>query len=248
MIKVTIITACFNNQNTIRDTIESVINQNYPNIEYLIIDGKSTDKTLNILEDYRSKITHIISEKDNGIYDALNKGISLATGDIIGFLHADDFLVHSKVISHYINCFKSEKTAGVYADLQYVQADNTNKIIRNWISGNYKSNSFLWGWMPPHPTLFLRKEVYAKYGVFNLSLKSAADYELMLRVIHKHQITTAYLPEVTVKMRVGGVSNRSLKNRIRANNEDRLAWKLNNLTPYFFTCWVKPLRKLKQYL
>jgi glycosyltransferase involved in cell wall biosynthesis len=245
--KVSLITVCYNNQNTITDTINSVITQDYPNIEYIVIDGKSDDNTLTILQTYQKHISVLISEKDKGLYDALNKGIKNATGDIIGFIHADDFLAHPQVISKYVQAFNNFSVDGMYADLQYVDANNTNKVVRNWKSGNYKKGMFLWGWMPPHPTLYLKRSVYEKYGCFNLTLKSAADYEFMLRVIHKHQISIGYLPEVTVKMRVGGISNKSLKNRINANREDREAWKINNLTPYFFTLYLKPIRKITQF-
>lgn len=246
--KVSIITSCFNSEKTIEDTIQSVLSQTYPNIEYIIIDGKSTDKTLEIVNNQRDKITKVVSEEDNGIYDALNKGINLATGDIIGFLHSDDIFAHSNVIENVVKLFKETNTDAVYADLFYVDKKNTNKIIRNWKSGNYKYGVFLNGWMPPHPTVYIKKEVYNKLGFFNLDFKTAADYELMLRFFHKHKINLTYLKEVTVKMRVGGQSNVTLKNRINANKEDRKAWKINNLKPRFYTLWLKPLRKIFQYL
>ncbi len=246
--KVSIITSCFNSEKTIEDTIQSVLSQTYPNIEYIIIDGKSTDKTLEIVNNQRDKITKVVSEEDNGIYDALNKGINLATGDIIGFLHSDDIFAHSNVIENVVKLFKETNTDAVYADLFYVDRKNTNKIIRNWKSGEYKYGVFLNGWMPPHPTVYIKKEVYNKLGFFNLDFKTAADYELMLRFFHKHKINLTYLKEVTVKMRVGGQSNVTLKNRINANKEDRKAWKINNLKPRFYTLWLKPLRKIFQYL
>jgi glycosyltransferase involved in cell wall biosynthesis len=247
-VKVSIITSCFNSEKTIEDTIQSVLSQTYSNIEYIIIDGKSTDKTLEIINSHRDKITKVVSEEDNGIYDALNKGINLATGDIIGFLHSDDIFAHSNVIENVVKLFKETNTDAVYADLFYVNRKNTNKIIRNWKSGNYKSGMFLNGWMPPHPTVYIKKEVYENLGFFNLDFKTAADYELMLRFFHKHKINLTYLKEVTVKMRVGGESNVTLKNRINANKEDRKAWKINNLKPRFYTLWLKPLRKIFQYL
>lgn len=247
MIKVSIITVCYNSASTIKDTIESVLNQTYPHIEYIVVDGLSKDDTCKIVNSYGKQIAKFVSEKDKGIYDGLNKGISLATGDIIGLIHADDFYSNTKVIEDVVKQFKLSNADAVYADLDYVLPDNTNKTLRHWVSGEYKTNSFLYGWMPPHPTFFVKKEIYEKLGVFNLALKSAADYELMLRFIHKHKIKLSYLPQVTVKMRAGGMSNKNLTNRFKANIEDRKAWEINNLKPYFFTLYLKPLRKISQY-
>jgi len=246
-LKISIITITFNSESTIEQTIQSVVNQSYPDIEYIIIDGKSTDNTLQIIEKYRSKIHIVVSEKDKGLYDALNKGIKLATGDVIGFLHSDDFYINFEVIQKYADTFIKNKVDAVYSDLYYVDKNATDKIIRKWKSGSYHSKAFLNGWMPPHPTFFVKKELYTKYGSFNLDFKSAADYELMLRFIHKHKISLGYLPEYTVKMRVGGKSNVSAKNRIAANLEDRMAWKTNGLKPRFYTLYLKPLRKLLQF-
>lgn len=246
--KVSIITSCFNSEKTIEDTIQSVLSQTYPNIEYIIIDGKSIDKTLEIVNNYKTKVAKIISEEDNGIYDALNKGINIATGDIVGFLHSDDVFANSKVIENIVKLFNQTNADAIYADLHYVSKENTNKIIRNWKSGSYKHGMFLNGWMPPHPTVYIKKEVYNNFGKFNLDFKTAADYELMLRFFHKHKISLAYLNEVTIKMRVGGESNATVKNRINANKEDRKAWKINNLKPKFYTLWLKPIRKIFQYL
>ena len=248
MLKVSIITVCFNSASTIRDTINSVINQTYPNIEYIIIDGNSKDDTYQIVKSYGTKISIHKSEPDKGIYDGLNKGISLASGEIIGMLHADDFYANSTVIEQVVALFENSDTDSLYSDLDYVDPENTSKIIRHWVSGKYKAGKFLFGWMPPHPTFFVKRFIYDQLGLFNLELKSAADYELMLRYIHKNNIKTVYLPLVTVKMRAGGMSNKSLSNRIRANNEDRKAWELNGLKPYFFTLYLKPIRKIFQYI
>jgi glycosyltransferase len=246
--KISVITATFNSASTIESTLLSIINQDYQNKELIVIDGGSTDETLSIIEKYKSSISIIISEKDNGIYDALNKGISLATGDVIAILHSDDFYIHNKVISNVIETFINFKSDSVYGDLIYVDRFDTNRIIRKWISGNYKHGKFIQGWMPPHPSFFVKKECYDRYGKFNLSLKSSADYELMLRFLHKHKITTVYLNEFLVKMRIGGQSNVSLLNRLKANREDKLAWKLNNIKPAFYTLLFKPLRKLIQFI
>lgn len=245
-LKVSIITITYNSGATLRDTIESVVKQTYSNIEYIIVDGLSKDNTLEIVEEHKGKIAKVVSEKDHGLYDALNKGIQLATGDLVGIIHSDDFYTNPNVISEVAKTITENMADAVYADLYYVDKDDTSRIFRKWKSGVYKHGMFLNGWMPPHPTFFVKKEVYDKYGLFNLQLKSAADYELMLRFIHKHQIKVAYLPEFIIKMRVGGKSNVSLKNRIRANQEDRKAWKINGLKPRLYTLYVKPLRKIVQ--
>lgn len=244
--KVSIITITYNSEATLKDTIESVVNQSYKNIEYIIVDGKSTDSTLAIIDSYKDKISKVVSEKDKGLYDALNKGIALATGDLIGIIHSDDFYTNNLVIEHIVKTIEENNADAAYADLYYVDKNDTNKIFRKWKSGNYKHGMFLNGWMPPHPTFFAKRNCYENFGIFNLNLVSAADYELMLRFIHKHKIKLAYLPEFIIKMRVGGKSNVSLKNRIRANNEDKKAWIINGLKPKFYTLYAKPLRKIIQ--
>lgn len=246
--KISIITVTYNSASTIEQTIQSVLNQSYTNIEYIIVDGVSTDGTLDILNRYKSRIHKIVSEKDKGIYDALNKGIDLATGDVIGILHSDDFYMSSNIIENVANSFNQNQCDALYANLYYVDKDNTDKIKRKWHSGNYSEGSFLNGWMPPHPTFFVKKEIYNKFGKFDLQFTSAADYELMLRFIHKNKIKLAYLNEFIVKMRVGGKSNVTVKNRVTANMEDRKAWEVNGLKPRFYTLTLKPLRKIFQFL
>ncbi len=245
--KVSIITVTYNSQSFLEQTICSVTEQSYANIEYIIVDGGSIDNTLSIIEKYRTRIHKFISEKDRGIYDALNKGIAMATGDIVGILHSDDFYTSKQVIAHVVEKIISEGADALYADLNYVQQNNTQKIVRKWHSGKYKSGSFINGWMPPHPTFFVKREVYQKFGAFDLNFKTSADYELMLRLIHKHQISVSYLNECIVNMRVGGQSNVSVNNRILANIEDRKALEVNGLTPHFYTLWLKPLRKISQF-
>ena len=247
-LKVSVITVTFNSAATIGQTILSVINQTYSNIEYIVIDGQSTDGTLSIIEKYRQRISKVISEKDEGLYDALNKGIDAATGDVIAILHSDDFYTGTRVVEEYVKVFERENCDAVYADLYYVQKENSEKITRKWKSGKYAKGAFLRGWMPPHPTFFVRKYVYEKYGKFDTGFWTSADYELMLRFIHRFGIKVAYLPHFTVKMRAGGQSNVSVKNRISANMEDRRAWKVNNLRPRFYTLYLKPLRKILQFL
>ena len=248
MKKISVITTTYNSASTIEDTIKSVIEQDYPAIEYIIVDGLSTDNTLEIVNKYKNKLSKIISEKDTGIYDALNKGINEATGDIIALLHSDDFFIDKNVISKVVKAFEENNTDSVYGNLYYVNKDNTTKIVRKWVSGNYKHGMFVNGWMPPHPAFFVKKICYEKHGVFNLNFKSAADYELMLRFLHKHKISTSYINEYLVKMRVGGKSNASVKNRIKANQEDRAAWSVNGLNPMFYTLMLKPLRKIIQFI
>lgn len=245
--KISIITVTYNSAATLEETILSVINQTYQNIEYIIVDGKSTDSTLSIIDKHKDRIAKFVSEKDNGIYDALNKGISMASGDVVGILHSDDFYTSNEVLQKIAERFIKDNCEALYGDLLYVSKDNTDKIIRKWRAGEFKSNSFLFGWMPPHPTFFVKKEVYEKHKAFNLDFKTSADYELMLRLLYKHKIKTSYLPEFIVKMRMGGQSNISTKNRIIANLEDRKAWEVNGLKPYFFTLFFKPLRKLSQF-
>lgn len=245
--KISVITVCYNSAETIEDTIKSVISQDYPNLEYLIIDGGSTDNTKAIINKYSSKVSVFISEKDKGMYDAINKGIDLATGDIIAILNSDDLYADETVLAKVSTAFKESEADAVYGDLYYVDRNDTDKVFRYWKSGKYKEGLFFKGWMPPHPAFFVKKEIYRKYGVFNLSLKSAADYELMLRFIQKHEISVSYLPHVLVKMRTGGKSNVTLKNRIKANKEDRLAWKINDLKPKWYTLWLKPISKVMQF-
>ncbi|MEZ4800482.1 MAG: glycosyltransferase family 2 protein [Flavobacteriales bacterium] len=246
--KVSIITICYNSASTIEATIQSVIAQEYHDIEYIIIDGASKDDTISIVNKYREQIARIISEPDQGIYDAMNKGVKAASGDVIGILNSDDIYADTHVIDDIVKTFRSNKCDAVYADLVYVDREDTSKVIRYWKSGKYEEGKFLNGWMPPHPTFFVKREVYESHGIYNTSFRSAADYEFMLRVIHKFKISLAYLPRVITKMRVGGESNVTLKNRIRANKEDRRAWEINQLQPRFYTLFFKPLSKLIQFV
>ena len=246
--KVSIITITYNSAETVEDTIQSVLSQDYPNIEYIIVDGASKDDTMAIVNRYRDKIATIISEPDKGIYDAMNKGVHAATGDIIGILNSDDFYADNSVISDIVKAIQQDNADACYADLVYVDRTATDRVIRSWKSGEYRHGDFLRGWMPPHPTFFVKRSWYERHGLYSLQLKSAADYELMLRFIHKHGVSMAYLPRVITKMRAGGQSNITLKNRWKANQEDRLAWKMNGLQPGFLTLVRKPLSKLLQYL
>jgi glycosyltransferase involved in cell wall biosynthesis len=189
----------------------------------------------------------VVSEKDKGIYDAINKGVKLATGEVVAVLNSDDLYVDSGVLSKVMKLFKDSGAGAVYGDLEYVSRDNIQEVTRYWRSGSYQPGKFLKGWMPPHPAFFIRKSCYDQFGYFHTDFKTSADYELMLRMIHVKGVVPAYLPEVLVKMRVGGQSNVSLKNRIEANREDRRAWLMNGIKPGAFTLIRKPLSKLSQF-
>ena len=246
--KVSLITISYNSADTISDTIQSVASQSYSDIEYIVVDGASKDATLKIISDHSAYIHKHISEADKGIYDGMNKGLQLASGDIIGILNSDDVYADKEVIQDIVALFEKDYCDAVYADLVYVDRHDLNKTIRYWKAKAYHEGDFKKGWMPPHPTFFVRRKIYEQYGYFNLDLKSAADYEIMLRFIHKHKIKISYLPRVIVKMRAGGQSNVTLKNRIKANREDKKAWLINGLKPGPFTLIRKPLSKLFQFI
>lgn len=244
--KVSIITATYNSSATVLDTLQSLNEQTHSDIEYIVIDGGSSDNTISVIKENCGRITTIVSEPDKGIYDALNKGIAAATGDIVGFLHSDDLFAYSDAVRDLVAKLKSENTQAVYADLEYVSKDDTNKVIRKWISGKYDPQKLRSGWMPPHPTFFMKRELYLEYGCFDLSLKIAADYDSLLRYLWTNKISVAYLPTVVTKMRVGGVSNRSLKNIFEKTKEDIQALKNNEL--FWPTALViKNISKIPQF-
>ncbi|TKF64199.1 glycosyltransferase [Vibrio sp. F13] len=227
--KVSVITATYNSSKTVLDTLKSLNEQTYTDIEYIIIDGGSSDNTVSVIKEHCPKVASIVSEPDKGIYDALNKGISAATGDIVGFLHSDDLLAYPDAIKELVETLQREKTQAVYADLEYVSKDNTSKIIRKWTSGAFDKQKLRSGWMPPHPTFFMKRDLYIKHGMFDLDLKIAADYDSLLRYLWSNNVTASYLPKVVTKMRVGGASNRSLTNIIEKTKEDIQALKNNRL-------------------
>ena len=202
--KVSIITVVYNGAEHIRDCIESVLGQTYSDLEYIIVDGQSTDGTVDIVKSYGTKIAHFVSEPDKGLYDAMNKGIGLATGDVIGLLNADDFYRHRRVLEHMVATFGRTGSDAVYGDMLYVDRHDTTRLKRYWRSGGYSEGAFLWGWMPGHLSFFAKRWLYEQYGGFRLDLKSAADYELLLRFIHKNGAKLAYMDEVTIVMRAGG--------------------------------------------
>jgi glycosyltransferase len=250
--KISLITAVLNNKDTIIDAIESISRQTYKGIEHIIIDGGSTDGTLDTIKRYNGNIARVISEPDDGIYDALNKGIGYASGDVVGALHADDFYSNDNVIRMVAEVFEKKNVDSCYGDLEYVIKGNTDRVLRHWKSSEYVPGKFKFGWMPPHPTFFVKREIYEKYGNFNTAFQVAADYELMLRLFEKHKISTHYIPEVLVKMRFGGRSNNGVRNVLIKSSEDYKAWKVNDLKddlwPICLTIFLKNVSKIPQFL
>jgi len=249
--KVSIVTITYNSEKTLKDTIESVISQTYKDIEYIIVDGNSSDKTIEIVNSYGDKISKFISEKDNGIYDAMNKALRLATGDIVGILNSDDVYFDKYVIENVVKRFEEKLVDSVYGDLYYVEENDLNKVQRYWKSSDFEQGSFAKGWHPPHPTFFVKREVYEKYGLFDLEMKISADFELMLRFLEKYCISTTYLPKVLVRMRTGGESNRSIKNIIAGNKSilrafDKNGIKVNKLMYVFYRFVPKIIQMIKR--
>lgn len=244
--KISVITVVYNAQDTIKRCIESVIGQNYNNIEYIIIDGGSTDSSLQVIDQHKSHIKVLISERDEGIYDAMNKGIRAATGEIIGMLNADDFFADQEVLSAVAQAFSNSDTEIVYGNLDYI--NSAGKITRKWRSHTCGKNSFNRGFMPPHPTFYCRRYLFEKHGFYSLEYGSAADYELMARLMHKWQIRSFYLNKVMVKMQAGGISNGSLINRVKAWLFDLKAMRENNVFLPVLAVVLKPIRKISQFL
>ncbi|WP_282069427.1 glycosyltransferase family 2 protein [Olleya namhaensis] len=248
--KISIITATYNSGATISSCMASVLQQTYPNIEYVIIDGQSKDNTLEVVQALKTKHPQanivVQSEADKGIYDALNKGVALASGDVIGFVHSDDVLATTNTIKNIVAGLSYPNVSGVYGDLQYVTKEDTDKVVRHWQSQDFKPSFLKKGWMPAHPTLYLKREVYAKHGGFNLDYKIAADYDFILRVFKDKNYTFKYLPEVIMKMRTGGASNRSLKNIIIKSKEDYKAVTSNNVGG-LWSIFYKNVSKVNQF-
>lgn len=247
MTKVSIITVTYNSEKYLEQCILSVLSQNYPSIEYIIIDGNSNDGTKDIIRKYESRIARWISEPDAGMFDALNKGMAISTGDIIGMLHSDDIFGSFDVISTVVKAFDEKKVDSLYGDLVFVYPDDTDRLYRLWNGKPYDRNLFKKGWMPAHTTFFFRKELIGKYGNYITHYYSSSDYELMLRYLYKNRVSSYYLPRLIVKMRKGGLSNNSLYRRLRANRRDYLAMKANGIPMPFIISILKPLSKLHQY-
>lgn len=243
--KISVITACFNSENTIRDAIESVLSQDYEEVEYIVVDGASTDGTLKIINDYSERISRIISEPDKGIYDALNKGIEVATGDLVGFLHSDDLFADDTVLRLVAESAEGEDA--VYGDLNYVSARDTAHIVRRWKSKNFTPELLEQGWMPPHPSLYLRRNIYRDLGGFDLSFQIASDYESILRYFSQPGFKARYIPQVLVAMRLGGVSNGTLHGILRKMREDYAALRKNNISSPFGALVWKNFSKIPQF-
>ncbi len=245
--KVSIITATYNSEKSLQRAIDSVANQDYNNIEHIIIDGGSTDSTLSIIKSNLNKISTYISEKDNGIYSAFNAGLKLATGEIIGFLNSDDIFNDPHVISRTVNSFQLKKCDVLYGNLVYQSKERKkSKTVRYWKSNVFHPNCLKYGWMPPHPTVYCKKEIYEKYGYFDENLKISADYDFILRVFKDTAVRKTYLPTVMVKMDLGGASNGSFKGICRKSKEDFEAIKRNNIGG-FYTLLCKNFRKILQF-
>ena len=261
--KVTLITVCRNVAPVIRETLDSILTQTHPDIELVVIDGASTDRTVEILREYakpaqglptqertlrvtatsgslagdpaevsevsRHGITTLVSEPDKGIYDAMNKGLARATGEIIGFVNAGDLLMTPNVIAQVVSAFQRAHVDAVYGDIIMVDEHDIHKVHRTWISGTYHRENFRRGWMPPHVGTFIRKSVYDRFGHFNTDLRIGADYEILLRFLYKHQVRTVHMREVLVRFRLGGMSNGSVRHILNANREVRASWGLNGL-------------------
>lgn len=244
-LKISLITVTYNAQKTLDRCIESVVSQNYTNIEYIIVDGASTDGTLQIVTRYNQYIDFFVSEQDSGIYDAMNKGIKMATGDIVGVLNADDVFTNDDILSNVALAFSEQHTDVLYGDLNYINHKGT--LVRKWKAGKYRPGLFNWGWMPPHPTFYCKRLLFDCYGLYDLQFGTAGDYELMLRFIHTNKAPVYYLQKVMVTMALGGVSNKNYRNRIAAWRNDFSAMRKNNVTIAQLCVIFKPLRKIFQY-
>lgn len=246
--KLSLITVVYNAHHFIADCIESVIAQDYADLEYIVIDGGSTDGSLSIIKNYQAHIAQLVSEKDHGMYDALNKGIALATGDVIGILNADDMLASPDVLSAIAKQFLNSDTDGVYGDLNYVHQTNVNEVIRKWRSKQYIKKDISNGWMPAHPTLYLKSSLFKKFGGYSLNFGTAADYELILRFLYQHEAKAIYLNKLFVNMRIGGMSNASFKQRFDAFINDFSALKANQVKFPIKAILLKKISKFKQFI
>ena len=245
--KISIITVCYNSEKTIRKTIESVLIQDYTNIEYIIVDGLSNDNTLNIINEFSQKISKIISEKDNGIYDAINKGISMANGDFVGVLNSDDIFYDNHTISCVAEKFKNNiDLESIIGDIVFVKPNG--KLYRHYSALNWTPKKFIWGLMPPHPTFYCKRTIFDKYGSYRNDFKIAADYELLIRFLLVNKISYEYIPKILVSMSLGGVSTKNLSSNLKINKEVLRACKLNNLNTNLFKLYTKYFFKIKEFL
>lgn len=244
--KVSIITTCFNREKTIRDCIESVVNQKYPDIEYIVVDGASTDSSLTVINEYKDRISRIVSEPDQGMYEAINKGIRRATGDIVGLVHSDDFLYSNETISHIVDKFEQTGADFLYGDGLFVDAADTQKIVRNWIGGSYRLWKVKHGWLPLHPTCYIKRDVMNKRGLYNETYKIAADSDLLFRYLLGGDLSVVYLHEYIIKMRMGGLSTDSRKRR-QMWQEDIRMYHSHGMNPVF-TKIEKMMWKVPQFV
>lgn len=247
--KVSVVTVCFNSENTIQDTLRSVACQSYNEIEYIVVDGMSRDSTWSTIERMLDELalqTILLRENDKGIYDAMNKGIALATGDIVGFLNSDDVFADENVITKIAQGFESSSADMVYGDLVYTKEHDLSQVTRTWKLGPMPKSGMKTGWHPAHPTMYVRREILQKEP-FDIDFRIAADYEMMVRLIEKLKISSHYIPHTLVKMREGGASNQSMSNIYKANRECLRAWSKNGFFANPFTIGMKLGRKILQY-
>ena len=245
--KITLITVTLNSEKYLEDCIKSVQSQTHSDIEHIIIDGQSTDGTLAIIEKYKDHIAKWVSEKDYSMYDAINKGMKMATGDIIGTLNSDDVLASPDVISSIVSAFETEKVNVVYGDLVYVDQHHPEKVIRKWRGGKFNYKRFRYGWMPAHPTFYFRRKLLDTCGYYETHFFSASDYEFMTRYLYFYKVGALYIPKLIVRMRIGGMSNSNMLRRLRANRRDYLAMKKNKVPFPFVVSFLKPVIKIHQF-
>ena len=245
--KLSLITATYNCVETLADCLDSVSSQTYDDIEHWVIDGGSTDGTVAFVESRYQQLARMVSEPDEGTYDALNKGLARVTGEVVGLLHADDVFADSEVLSRVVAAFEDPAVEAVYGDLEYVARDDASRVIRHWQARSFAPGRLRWGWMPPHSTLYLRRSLYERFGGFDTRYRIAADYDFMLRVLTQLSGRVVYLPQVLVRMRLGGISNRSLKMMLRKSREDYRVLRTNNVGGLGALVW-KNLSKLPQFV
>jgi glycosyltransferase involved in cell wall biosynthesis len=246
-LQISVITAALNSAATLEHALRSVHEQRWPNLEHIVIDGGSQDGTLEILNRHRRNIDQVVSEPDRGVYDALNKGVARASGDVIGFLHADDEYASPDVLTRIAAEFEDPSVAAVYGDIEYVSRSDVSRVVRYWRAGQYRRALLPYGWMPPHPTLYVRREVYSRFGNFDTRYRIAADYEYMLRILWWGRVQAAYVPEVLVRMRTGGVSNMSFFNILNKSREDYTAMRENGIGG-LQALLLKNVTKLPQFI
>lgn len=244
--KVSIITSCFNREATIVDTIHSVLAQTYPDIEYIVIDGASTDGSLAVINQYKDRIATIVSEPDHGMYEGVNKGLRRATGDIVGLMHSDDFFYAPDTVEHIVRLFEQTGADLVYGNGLFVNTADTNKVVRNWISGRYSKSKMRRGWLPLHPTVYVRRECLERLGLYDESFKIAADSDWLIRYMYEGNLRIAYLDEYVVKMRMGGLSTDPDKMKQKWA-EDLRMYRRHGFSPYWTLC-CKIASKIPQFI